>query len=309
MKRQTIGLYSAGYHPKREVTTYGHLGLLRAIAALDLDYRIIFPYHLSFIVSGRDCRVLHQGEALAVDGVIIRRTYKARVPTSVLVNALWHAGIPTIDKRQAFSGQFMNKFGAVLRRYHLLRDFIPKTSLFFTRSDAFCALNRRLLPLPLLRKPIHGTRGEGIVFLRTGEQLERYIQEYSFYEPLLLQQCIQQAEEFRSIVVGQVCLGVVKKIPASSGLGNFAQGAVFTRPEASVARRITAASLYVAARSPYDVLGLDWLIEPSGRTYLIESNRNPQYKGFEQVHAQVDVSRAIVALLLERIKKSAIRAK
>ncbi len=304
-----IGLYSSYFSSDKESGTYSQKSLIKAINRLGHSYTIMVPSKFVFNVSNKNTRVFYDSRDLDIDGLIIRGTHGAKVPTSLLVNCMWYQNIPTIDKRQAFSGQYMTKFGALLRRYSELREYVPDTFLIYSRESAYSLIKSHSICAPLIRKPIHGTRGVGVKVLTKNDIIKEYIDNYDFHEPLLLQKYIENAREFRSIVVNNKCLGVVRKIPNKDGIGNYSQGAEFIEPDSATDSIIRGISLEVAGRCPYDVLGIDILIRPENDLYIIEANRNPQYRGFETVYPNIDVASHIVSLLAERIKKARDRKK
>lgn len=298
-----IGIYSSHFSENRDSNNYAQKRLTESIINQGHEYKLLFPGKWTFFVSKRNVQVFYDNKYPEIDGMIIKGTSGARIPTSLLTNSLYFQKIPTVDKRQAFSGQYMTKFGALLRRYSQLREYIPHTFLIYSRESAYSLIKKGLLKPPLIRKPIQGTRGVGVIILNTIIELNDFIDQYSFRDPLLLQDYIRDAEEFRSIVVNNQCIGTVKKIPNNNGLGNFAQGAVFTKPEKKQDELIKYYSEKFSEKTPYDVLGIDILKDKDGNIFIIEANRNPQFKGFEMVHEDINVSEHIIQLLAERIKK------
>ncbi len=304
MPSYKIGLYSTYFRTDKESDTYTHKSLTNALADMGHKHRVMVPAKFSFHVSSNTTRVLYDSKELDIDGLIIRGTHGARIPTSLLTNCLWYQNIPTIDRRQAFSGQYMTKFGALLRRYCELRDYVPGTFLMYSRESACSHYKTGAFDRPMIRKPIQGTRGVGVKVIRTRAEIKDFIENYDFSEPLMLQEYIENTREFRSILVGDKCLGIVKKIPNPEGLGNFAQGAQFIRADKEYEEIIRNISLNIGAKSPYDILGIDILLDKNSRIYIIEANRNPQYRGFELACPGIDVGKHIVELMIQRIIKS-----
>lgn len=299
----TIGIYSSHFTAEKVSNSHSQKQLLKAVLDMGHNYKIMRPSKWTFFVSNEKVMTLYNDAPPAIDGLIIRGTSGAKVPTSLLANSLWYQKVPTIDKRQAFSGQYMTKYGALLRRYAHLKEYVPPTFLLYSRESAYKMAKEGILCPPVVRKPIQGTGGAGIKILHNTGDIINFLDNYDWTAPLLFQKYIKAKQEYRSIVVGNECLGIVKKVHNENGLGNFSQGAQFIRSEKHLYDEIKAISLDIAQKSPYDIIGIDLLREASGRYYIIEANRNPQYKGFETVYKDVNVAESIVSLMIKRIER------
>ena len=208
-------------------------------------------------------------------------------------------GAACVDRPETFLGTLSGKFQALLRRYRLPEAYTPRSFLCFTRAGA-AADPPPAGVYPLLRKPLRGSLGDGIVERPDAGALAQYVAAYDFDEPLMLQERVS-GEEFRALMLGARCLGVVAKLPGRDGLGNVAQGAVFVPAAPERAAEVAALARTLMADAPYDFAAVDVIRNAGGGLCVLECNRNPHFAGFERALPDVDVAAAVIGFLLERV--------
>jgi glutathione synthase/RimK-type ligase-like ATP-grasp enzyme len=106
---------------------------------------------------------------------------------------------------------------------------------------------------------------------------------------VIIQKYIEIKEEFRGIVLGGKCLGLVKKIPSDNKIArNAAQGARFISTS-----DIEISAFIEANANKNGLVGVDVARDTFGKIYYIESNRSPQWKYFEKATG-INVTRALI---------------
>lgn len=254
------------------------------------------------ITSGRTAIRL-DGRPLALDGLFIRRAAWFWTAMKTLVLLAHEGGTVCVDRPATFLGTFSGKFQAQLRRYRMPQVGTPRSFLYFSES-ALAADPPPRDVYPLLRKPLRGSLGEGIVRVADPDALAALTAGYDFRDPLMLQQVVV-GTEYRALMLRSHCLGVVEKRPGPNGLGNFAKGAEFVPAPPEAARDVEALGRTVMGHAPYDFAALDAMRAPDGRLWVLECNRNPQFHGFEKAFPGVDVADAVMGFVVERVQAAA----
>lgn len=238
---------------------------------------------------------------LALDGLLVRRAAHHWTAVKTLVLCAAAGGAVCLDPPETFVGNLSGKFQAALRRLALADGQTPRSFLYYRRD---CA--RGAPPpdeaFPLLRKPVRGSLGAGIHRIPDRAALAAYVAAYDFAEPLMLQQQVDGVE-FRALMLADRCLGVVHKRPGPEGLGNYARGASFAPAEPADAAAIAALGRAVMAAAPYEFAAVDVIRTPDGHLHILECNRNPHFRGFEEAFPTVDVPGELMAFLMGRVSE------
>lgn len=265
------------------------------------------PLRCAYELDGGRVAISLDGEPVRLDGLLVRRAAHHWNAMKTLVLCAAEQGTACVDRPETFLGTLSGKFQALLRRHRLPGDCTPRSFLYY-RKESVAAAPPPDDAFPLLRKPVRGSLGAGIHEIRDRAALASYVARYDFVEPLLLQRRIE-GPEFRALMLGERCLGVVLKHPGEDGLGNYARGAVFEPAAPADARSVEALSRTIMASAPYDFAAVD-LIRESGRAggfRVLECNRNPHFRGFEAAFPRVDVPAAVAEFLFARVSESAPR--
>lgn len=263
------------------------------------DAVFISPQDVSYVITAGELDVQYRGDSLNdLDVLFIRRTRFDLEASRDLVAAMDVLDVRTIERKDAFFNP-LSKFHSLL---HFVGETVedvgvPATGIAKNPEDAETIADR--IGYPLIMKPIAGREGEGVEKIDADNDLEAVLKEEEF--PVLLQQYIDIAEEYRILVVGDTALGAVTKEPIQGDEGkvvrNFAQGAEFNAVDVS---DLEPAAVQIAQLMGIEVAGVDIVKTADGAYYEIECNRCPQFKGFSQAHPDVDVAAAIVDYIEEQ---------
>jgi RimK family alpha-L-glutamate ligase len=157
---------------------------------------------------------------------------------------------------------------------------IPETFLTENPSKAMEAFHR--LGGDVILKPLFGSRGVGMVRLTDAETAGRTFRAlqlggYIYY----LQQFIEHdSRDLRVLVVGGKCMAAMQRISENwkTNLAAGGKAAPFTLTD-----EVRTASLIAAKTVGADYCGVDLLINPQGKIYLLEINSMPAWQGLQQV--------------------------
>jgi glutathione synthase/RimK-type ligase-like ATP-grasp enzyme len=247
---------------------------------------LINPAKLYFIFGG------HQGipvvmtenvDLSKLSTLIIRKTNGFEEPISLLAKTLYHLGCDLLDPLERFSGSPAGKLMESLKGY--VTNTSPDTYIAFNRNDALRLVSKLSSEsrFPMIGKPNRGSRGENVCLLRNFAEAVLYIDRFFSHEKyshsaLLLQSYIEVEKEYRIMVLDGQCLGMVEKSAKEGQIArNAALGGQFT---AAHDKEVIEFTLQNTSRK--GILGADVIRDISGKLYLLEANRAPQWFSFER---------------------------
>jgi glutathione synthase/RimK-type ligase-like ATP-grasp enzyme len=233
--------------------------------------------------------------------LIIRKTNGYEEPLSLLAKTLMQNGCDLLDPPERFSGSPAGKLMESLKGF--IGRYSPDTSITFNRDDALRLAGRMNSEsrFPLIGKPNRGSRGENVCLLRTLEEAILYIENFFSIEKysrsaLILQAFIRVKKEYRLIVMDGQCLGMAEKIVKEGQIAhNAAMGGQFI---AAHDEEVIAFTLQHTSRK--GILGADVIRDTSGRLFLLEANRAPQWYAFERATG-INVASCIIQRAWQRI--------
>ncbi|MBN1413519.1 MAG: hypothetical protein JW973_00350 [Bacteroidales bacterium] len=233
--------------------------------------------------------------------LIIRKTNGFEESISLMARTLHHNGCDLLDPVERFSGSPAGKLKESLKGF--IHNISPDTYIAFNRDDAL-----RLISMlnseshfPLVGKPNRGSRGECVRLLRTPAEAILYIESFFSHETysrsaLLLQSYITVEKEYRVMVLDGKCLGLVEKIAKEGQIArNASQGGKFIASHDEDVVGFTLKNI-----SHKGILGVDVVRDTSGRLYILEANRAPQWHSFEKATG-INVACCIIERAWQRI--------
>ena len=233
--------------------------------------------------------------------LIIRKTSGFEEPISLLAKTLYHNGCDLLDPLERFSGSPAGKLTESLKGH--VNHISPDTCIAFNRDDALRLISKLNSEshFPLIGKPNRGSRGENVCLLRTLTEAILYIDNFFTHEiysrsALLLQSYIKVEKEYRVMVLDGQCLGMVEKVAKEGQIArNASMGGQFI-----AIRDKEVADFALRNTSPKGILGADVIRDASGKLYLLEANRAPQWHSFERATA-INIASCIIERAWQRI--------
>lgn len=273
----------------------------RALEARGADVVHVDPLAVRYEIASGHTAMSYDGAPLRLDGLLVRRSAHHWNAVKTLVLTAHAGGTACVDRHDAFLTTYSGKFQAQLRRFRDPGVQTPRSWLYYNAAS-LAADPPPSEAYPLLRKPVRGSLGAGIHVLASAKELRTYVDTYDFSAPLMLQHMVTGVE-YRALVLGDSCLGVVRKEPGDEGLGNVARGARFVPANTAELGPVRDLSLALVASYPYDFAAVDLIRDADGAQWVLECNRNPHFAGFEQALPDVDVASAVADFLLERVRQ------
>lgn len=246
--------------------------------------------------------ITHRGEDIrALTTLIVRSTGGREAATAVLVRALKLCGCDVFDPVERFAIGKASKLLTTITRFQSGAG--TSTYISFSRAGAADLLHRLATShgFPLLLKPASGKKGRGVhVIEDIAAGMDRLEEHFGFQEhteePFFLQELVAFQKEYRILVMDGEALGVVEKVrPPGSIVSNAAQGAVFVAVDAPDV--VKAALPHVSGEG---ILGVDVAVDAAGQVHVIEANRAPEWRAFEQATG-LNVARLVIGRALQRL--------
>jgi len=169
---------------------------------------------------------------------------------------------------------------------------VPKTILF-DNDKHLDSLVEKIGGFPIILKTRFGSQGKGVNLIKDRNTLSSFVQTIDRYNPkLILQEYIEDTEDYRAIVIGNKVVAAMKRSPkrrdefrANISLGGTAERIELTTEE-------KAFCIKSAKALNLDFCGVDFMINKNKELVLIEVNGNPGFK-IEKITG-VNIAKALI---------------
>jgi gamma-F420-2:alpha-L-glutamate ligase len=237
---------------------------------------------------------------------VIMRSFMPYVSEALTVARLFHtAGKVVVDASMADEGYAMSK----MHDYIILASngvAVPRTGQFFDPNDAEAFAEK--LGYPCILKGIHGSEGRHVHKVDSRQELRKRLLHYKTGE-IMVQEFLHAEQDYRVIVVGYRALPVyVTRKPREGDFRtNFEFNEEVTPHPLSEASHLQDVAERAARALRREFTGVD--IRCRGSTPLVlEANRRPGFKGFEQV-TSCDVAGAFIQYVVDKCSSNTHLAK
>jgi len=228
--------------------------------------------------------------------VVVMRNIASHVSEALTIARLFSdAGKPVFDHALTQEGYAISK----MHDYLLLAQAglpVPRTVQSFTPPTGW--------DFPYILKGVHGAQGKHVHLARNAAEAEAI---WAQYPPggLMVQEFLEAVSDYRILVcMGQALPYVVEKIPLNGDFRtNFAISETVVGHPASAFPEMVALAEQAARHLKRDFAGVD-IRTHKGKPYILEVNRSPGFKGFEQATGY-HVARHYLKALLARLGKAA----
>jgi len=161
-------------------------------------------------------------------------------------------------------------------------------------------LLEKVRTFPIIIKPISGTMGKGIYKAKSRSGAIKIFRNKKLHA-LLIQRDLEVREDIRVLVVGNKCLGAMKRIaPPGDFRSNVAVGAS-TEPY-PLSPELENLAKKAAKAMGYEICGVDIMFK-NKKPYILEVNRTPQFRGFRRT-LKIDVAEEILKFALDEFEKA-----
>ncbi len=195
-----------------------------------------------------------------------------------------------------------NRMGKIAQHGVFLENDIPvvPTRIFYTKDQVMESKFWREFGWPIVAKHAKGFQGKSVRKFDSFKELRRFVRRINEKNlgMFLWQKCLPTKWDIRVIVLGGKVLGAMKRSAAGDEFrSNFSLGGRVEPWNLSEGDRILAEK--VAKVCGLDYCGVDIMKDNEGKSFILEVNRQCQFKGFEQ-STGINVAKAVVELILER---------
>jgi len=240
--------------------------------------------------------ISYRGKDIAeqVDLSIIRGMTAHPDETLLLASYLREKGIRVIDRRLATERYFRTKLYSAFQSagsavpYPLTYYVVGKKS----RDDLL-----KKIKYPIIVKEVWGMHGRNVFRFKSRNEVAAFFTKDA--EDYIIQEDLLENDYFRVFVVGDKVLGAMKRAKKRP-LNNqpVRAGVKSTRIEPN--KKLAEVALKSHKIFKNEISGID-IIEHSGKYYMIEANRTPQFSAFSEI-VGVNVAEEIVKYMEKTLK-------
>jgi glutathione synthase/RimK-type ligase-like ATP-grasp enzyme len=258
--------------------------------------------HYEFIRGVSIPKIIYKDEDISyLDYLIVRGTRNAESSISILVHTLHECGCLINDPISRFNVGFASKLLSTVTRHS---KNIGSTSFFAFNEESITSLRKSILTeshLPLIGKPITGSKGKGVELVSNQEELDSYIDKFTRERetidyPVFLQKFVNFVSEYRVIVIDKHVIGMALKNKADGEIAaNAARGGIFSKGFREDLKQYAEEVV-----TEYGIYGMDIAIDDKGEFHVIEANRAPLWEEFSRV-TDINVAKLQIDRAIERI--------
>jgi len=230
--------------------------------------------------------------------VIIREISRTLEWSTILANYLIEHKKAVIDQKIGTEMYYKSKLGTL---YKASTNGFPYPKSFAVVSKDALITMLKYVTFPVIVKVIESSKGLGVFkFQSKQEVLDFFEFEGHKVKECMIQEVINYNGDIRVFVVGNKILGAMRREPqAGQWKGNVAQGAKAFPVE--ISEEIKKISLDIVKLQNSEIIGVDIMLPPTGPV-IIETNRAPQFQGFES-STGVNVAHEIIIYATEKFSK------
>lgn len=235
------------------------------------------------------------------DAILVREVGKTLEWTYTLLNYLAGEGTTIVDHKLS---EQLNTTSKIVTFYKFSRAGWP-----YPRSISLAAHRHlkevlELVTFPVIVKKSNSSQGRGVYRCQNAEEVQALFKNNPdiVIRDCLIQEYIDFPGDIRVFVVGNEILGAMRRTPqAGQWKGNVHQGALAEPYEInSEIRELVETVLSDPHRS--EILGVDVMLGKNGPV-IIETNRSPQFAGFEQ-STGINVAGKIIEYIANKVTQS-----
>lgn len=229
------------------------------------------------------------------DAFIFREISKTLEWATILANHLLSHKKTVVDQKIGSEMYYKSKHGTF---YKATSNDFPYAKTFAITSKASLLTMLEHISYPLIVKVSESSKGLGVYKCESKSAVLHLLEEEELkVGDLLFQECVDYRGDIRVFVIGNKVLGAMRREPqAGQWKGNVAQGA--SAYPVDIDDSIKKLALDIVKLQNSELIGVDIMLPKSGPV-IIETNRAPQFKGFE-TSTGINVAKEIVTYLEQK---------
>jgi ribosomal protein S6--L-glutamate ligase len=190
------------------------------------------------------------------------------------------------------------RMGKIAQHALFLEKEIPvvPTQIFYTKEQV---LNQNW-EFPIIAKHEKGYQGKSVKKFENRRELEKFVRKINEINigMFLWQKCLPTRWDLRVIVLDGKAIGAMKRSAVGKEFrSNFSLGGEVEQWTLSPEEKMLAEK--VAQVCGLDYCGVDIMKDDEGKNYILEVNRQCQFKGFEQ-STGINVAKKVVEMFLDK---------
>ena len=268
-------------------------------AAAQRGHRLIVvdPLQVWAILEGGDPGMVGMPGIEILDVVLPRQGSTVNDSSLALVPHLRHMGIPLVNHLDAIrlaKDQFLT-----LQALSAAQLPIPDTGLI-NSYEGFQSVLARLGGFPVVVKQVSGRVGEGVFLVETDHKARLIL--HNNLEPskgMLVQKFIppDNRQDIRVLIIGGVVVGAMKLKPKE---GDFRANFHLSKKSwpVDIATEWENVSLRAADALDLEIAGVDFMVDPYGKVWVVEVNYTPGFSGLEAATG-LDIAGRIIDYVAE----------
>lgn len=284
--------------PKKETQTY-NIELFKELTPINLtpDSKYSPTIEKKSLLSTKSVKVEDYYDLRYFDVVIIREMAKTLEWTSVLADYLMSYNKTVVEQKIGKQMFYRSKHGTF---YQCSKLGVPYPKTFAVTSKNALIDHLEYIKYPLIVKKSISSKGKGVYKCSSREEVLDLISiEGIKLAETLFQEVVDYNGDIRVFVVGDKILGAMRREPQKGEWkGNVAQGA--SAYPIDISDELKDMALNIVQKQQSEICGVDIMLPKTGPV-LIETNRAPQFKGFES-SIGVNVAKEIVEYVENRFK-------
>jgi RimK family alpha-L-glutamate ligase len=231
------------------------------------------------------------------DLIYIRSIMNCYYEFTQLVNAASALGVRVVDKALKEGSRVNDLKAQQIARAHQAGIPVPRT--IYATDTTLMSQATKFGTWPIVLKAMGLHRGQGVFLVKDKSHARRIMDKFiesKESKNFLLQEPIDYTADYRVLVIGNKALGAIQRIPqAGEFRANVSRGG-----EAKCVKKLPPklenSALKMAQLLNFEIAGVDFMQDSSGRFFFLEANRAPGYEGFKQATG-VKVEREILKYL------------
>jgi ribosomal protein S6--L-glutamate ligase len=272
--------------------------LITAIQKLGHTASVFLLKDISFDYTHSVFKITTIDENLDTFDIIFFRAFnKNTLLARILAKHLLKKGVTVLDEIIGAN----DLSGKLFQAQCFSQNNIPHPKTFHSLNKDLFQIWLRKQSFPILAKPIHGQKGEGIHKIDSKETAINFFTTHS--KEYLFQEFIPIQSDLRVFIVGDNVIGTIKRYIVDGDFrSNISLGA---KSESILAEKsVTQLALHAASVIGYEIAGVD--IIQHGNVYMVlEVNDTPQWQGFKKTTGINPADHIVQYALAKHDQKSA----
>jgi len=226
------------------------------------------------------------------DAVILRSSITSLTPTGLIVEYCNQNNIRLLNNDFYLRYHSADKLN---QQIIFQTKKIPCLQSVFWENISFSLLKKEL-GVPFIAKMTKGSLGKQVFKINSQKEFKQFVSKSKKEKKsYIFQKFYKISGDYRVFVIGKEIFGPMKRIAPKGEWRTNMQGA--THERASEEKQVVNFARIFSRKIKLDFVGLDILIDSSGKLRIIELNTMACFKVFDEVYPEINIARKTIELL------------